>query len=679
MSAYSLTIGGTDSPSLSTSHLNSPSRTTASTPSSLSSPSSFAFQPPSLPSPSSSRPTSSTHPPLSPPDARDPPSTPLWPSLDPLPAPPSPSHTQSVRHARRLALDRNRRMLDRRTVIDVKRIRERKTTPPSDTLPTSHDEERKILEARAEAILRPALRPDDSRHKWAPASAPGGGEGVVQQGRVEETKEQLTMPEPTPADTFITATQDVQLQPSASPQRQSFQPTEVEDGVGGEEVGGGGEGVAVEPDSVDAYRAFIDARVHHMLVSNGVFIPVPGGHLVNSPVNALKAVVGDDSSGEGGQRFHLPSLQAPVITLPASASITLASSDERHLYQLLLFLSRIPLLASLPLQGFFALGREVKEVKFDEFEVIANEGEQGDVLYFVKEGRIDTKLNLERQGKDPSPSPPPLPSAPPGPTPSPPTAASSLGPLRRRFHSINLASLDVSCLTAHDVCGESIIPAPHVHLTSLIAMTPATCYAIPLATLLRALPAGVRVSLGLYTRHSLALTRTYLAVRDRYRSSYHTSVVDFRLFVEGSLRRNLRHKNERGRMRKEIEAGGGGDEEGGVEEGQGCVEANTACAGDGAGGEGGEGGGGRGVRGGGWGGEGKDGEGVVATAGVSVVHYAELGGGGGQGVRPQHAAVVDAVERRTAALAVADAGGGEGASSAEVRSTSRVRKNAFTA
>ena len=115
----------------------------------------------------------------------------------------------------------------------------------------------------------------------------------------------------------------------------------------------------------------------------------------------------------------------------------------------------------------------------------------------------------------------------------------------------------MACLTAHDVCGESVLAPPHVHLTSLISMTPSTCYALPLSALPSTLTPSTLHSLRLYTRHSLALTRTFLAVRERYRSSYHTSVVDFRLFVEGSLRRNLRHKNERGRMRAEIEEGGG--------------------------------------------------------------------------------------------------------------------------
>ena len=476
-------------------------------------------------------------------------------------------------------------MLERRTVIDVKKIRERlekgaeaeAAEKEEEKEKRKREEERKDRETKAEELMRAAMRREEERrHARSSQRSARAAQQQQQQQPEEESKEQISV-QPPPAsaslqdpETFITSTHDLQRgsqQPALSslPSR-AFVSSRSDDGGddGDESVESGS--VQLEPEDaslsrdkddsddeeLDAYTAFINDRVRHMLVSNSVFIPVNGCLLVNTPHTA--ALSSAASSPPPQPQFQLPSLQplSQSAFLPSSASVSLASSDERQLYTLLLFLSRIPLLSSLPLRRFFRLSREVKEMRFDEYEVIANEGEEGAALYLIKEGRIDTKLNLERSGRDAAASTAAASASPAG------EPAFGPSPLRRRFHSINTASLDVSCLSSHDVCGEVCLFPPHAHLTSLISMTPSVCYSVPLASLSAHLPAASLQSLRLYASYSLHLTRTYCAVRERYRSSYHTSVVDFRLFVEGSLRRNLRHKNERGRMRKEIEQWGGG-------------------------------------------------------------------------------------------------------------------------
>ena len=512
--------------------------------------------------PPHSRPSSTPSKPGSASDVRDGPLDGVtWSGVDPAPHTHDEGHDKRVRQRRREERTKQRRMLERRTVIDVKAIRER-LAAPEEALSTERrrEEERKERETKAEDLMRTVLRREhDSRNQRSARRAeqrtarrdneeaqPRRSQVAL---RLEESKEQIVAVQPLtvdpPTDTFITATHDLQsLHTSSNAASTASTPAAVEEAK--EAISAGlAEAVAevqgeVEDEGMSAYRAFIHARVRHLLISNGVFIAVDDVFLVHTPYNAALAAQYPPSGAEEAPlaQFHLPSLQpASASFLPSSASISLASGDERSLYSLLLFLSRIPLLASLPLASFFRLSRAVKEVRFDEFEVIANEGEHGDGLFFVKDGRIDTKLTLERNAADGD--------------------GGGAGPLRRRFHSVNLASLDVACLSMHDVCGESVLHPPHVHRTSLISMTPSVCYAVPLAALRAALSPATLTSLALYARHSLALTRTYAAVRERYRSSYHTSVVDFRLFVEGSLRRNLRHKNERGRMRKEIEDGGG--------------------------------------------------------------------------------------------------------------------------
>ena len=318
-----------------------------------------------------------------------------------------------------------------------------------------------------------------------------------------------------------------------------------------------------------------------MLVSNGVFIAVgeEGVLLVNTAHHAALAAQYALSStttrphSPPPPHFHLPSLQPPTTNfLPSSASIHLASADERQLYELIAFLAHIPLLQGCSMEHFFALSAEVRQVRFDEYEVIANEGEEAEWLFFVREGRIDTKLNLERNGLIPSTttttttaasshsaSKPPTPTTPPTvqSTHSSSGSGGSSSSLRRRFYSVNTASLDVSCLSTFDLCGESVLLPARRHLTSLISMTASACYSLSATSLLACLPPHTLASLSLYSTYTSSLISLYTALRSRYRSSYHTSVVDFRLFIEGSLRRNLRHANERSRMRKEIERLGG--------------------------------------------------------------------------------------------------------------------------
>ena len=568
---------------------------------------------PSRPSSSSSRPSSSHPPSTSPPpiDVRDSPSPLLLPFSHPSSPPSLPLHSTTsldVRRRRKAEHDKHRRMLDRRTVIDVKKIRERRERGEGGGVgvqaKAGGEGDAKLREERAEELLREAKEKEEDRRK---KREKGRGRLVDddEDGRstlttpaqplyrrvevVEEAKEQqLTIAPPsTPPETFLTSTHDVQSTPSPIPHLSRLPSSSTSTSLPPPSPSSSPPPHPAPPipsdpsdEGISAYHTFINQRVQHMLVSNSVFIPHLHDHLVATPHNLTLASTHPSASlnppHTPSPHFHLPSLQPPQppnphplphhphhpypthpTLLPSSASIALASADERSLYHLLLFLSRVPLFASLPLSHFFRLGRQVKEVRFDEFEVVANEGEVGEVLYIVREGRIDTKLNLERHGGvgGGAGSPPTSPRA--GGEGEGAGAGGGGGGLRRRFHSINLASLDVACLTAHDVCGESVLAPPHLHLTSLISMTPSVCYALPLSTLPLTLTPSTLISLRLYTRHSLALTRTYLAVRERYRSSYHTSVVDFRLFVEGSLRRNLRHKNERGRMRAEIEEGGG--------------------------------------------------------------------------------------------------------------------------
>ena len=539
---------------------------------------------------------------------------------------------RAVQRRRREEQLKRKKMLDRRTVVDVRKIREDKERRLQEAADGGsaakrggEEEERKERERKAEELMRQAMRREDEKrtvlklnrlkqqqqqqqHSLAPLSSPhvnvtsrlevDESEDEVEQQdedeqldedemerRVEESKEQLTRAE----HTFITATNDLhsafantaQPQPNASSspsltsRTSSTRTPSTPTASSSSAVKASHASTSDDGSGLSAYTTFLQQRVRHMLVSNGIFIPVgdDGLLLVNTGYNASlaaqHALVATRPPSPAPPQFHLPSLQPPTSHfLPSSASIHLASSDERQLYELMVFLARVPLLQGCAMDVFFRLSSEVKEARFDEYEVIANEGEEADWIFLIREGRIDTKLNLERNGliaatHNSTATKPPTPTSPSAVH----TAQSAAGggsggggsnsSLRRRFYSVNTASLDVSCLSTFDLCGESVLSPARRHLTSLISMTASACYSLSASSLVACLPVHTLTSLSLYSAYTSSLISLYTALRSRYRSSYHTSVVDFRLFVEGSLRRNLRHANERSRMRKEIERLGG--------------------------------------------------------------------------------------------------------------------------
>ena len=535
-------------------------------------------------------------------------------------------------------------MLDRRTVVDVRKIREEREkklleAPDSRSGSAARaaeekrkaEEERKEREKKAEDLMRLAMRREDQKrtafklnrlHQQQPLEhdsphitsprtdrtarqAVDDVEAEEDGGRTQrpeqqaEEKEQMRTAAAAGEITFITSTNDLQS-PSApaksstsistsesSTARSPSNRTPSSSSLPSSTSTAYSKASDENGSGLSAYTVFLQQRVRHMLVSNGIFIPVGSDDLllVNTSHNATLATQYSQQSLLSSSsctthqtdtppppppppQFHLPSLQLPTHTdfLPSSASIHLASADERSLYELMLFLARVPLLQGCNMDVFFKVASELKQLRYDEYEVIANEGEEAEWVYFVRDGRIDTKLNLERNSvsaatnSSSSSSKPPTPTA---------TVSSHSGggsgsgnggnnsSLRRRFYSVNTASLDVSCLSTFDLCGESVLLPGRRHLTSLISMTASTCYSLSAASLLACLPPHTLTSLALYSAYTSSLISLYTALRSRYRSSYHTSVVDFRLFVEGSLRRNLRHANERSRMRKEIERLGG--------------------------------------------------------------------------------------------------------------------------
>ena len=543
---------------------------------------------------------------------------------------------RAVQRRRREEQVKRRKMLDRRTVVDVRKIREDREKRLLEAAEgrsgsaAKEQEERKEKERKAEELMRQAMRREDDKrsafrlnrlrgqqpqHSQQPSMEPltspsatltsrlEGEEGEEVEDEleeeesgetgVEESKEQLTRAND---DTFITATNDLQspfanspnplhTTASATPTSRSAStrtPSTPHSTSSPRAVKAAHTSTSDDGSGLSAYTTFLQQRVRHMLVSNGIFIPVgdEGVLLVNTGHNASLAaqyaLAATRPPSPAPPQFHLPSLQPPTSNfLPSSASIHLASSDERQLYELLVFLARVPLLQGCAMDVFFKLSAEVKEARFDEYEVIANEGEEAEWIFLIREGRIDTKLNLERNSLIPAAAAnsthhtgtikPPTPTTTPHVhTPQPGSSGSGSGggggsnsSLRRRFYSVNTASLDVSCLSRFDLCGESVLSPARRHLTSLISMTASACYSLSVSSLLGCLPAQTLASLSLYSAYSASLISLYTALRSRYRSSYHTSVVDFRLFVEGSLRRNLRHANERSRMRKEIERLGG--------------------------------------------------------------------------------------------------------------------------
>ena len=539
---------------------------------------------------------------------------------------------RAVQRRRRDEQTKRQKMLDRRTVVDVRKIREDRekqllaqqaasSASGSGGAADRAEEERLGREKRAEGLMRQLMRREDekrtavkldrlkqqqSHHSHQHSGSPltsyradlltsrlEGEEGEewvddveVDEAGTEESKEQLIRT--AEDDTFITATNDLQsasagpaiplsatvVSDTASSHRSSTHTPSTPKAATATTSKATRSTASDDGSGLSAYTTFLQQRVRHMLVSNSIFIPVgdEGLLLVNTGHNASLAtqyaLAATRPPSPAPPQFHLPSLQPPTAHfLPSSASIQLASSDERQLYELMLFLARVPLLQGCGMDVFFRLSAEVREARFDEYEVIANEGEEVEWVYLVREGRIDTKLSLERNGlmasstsataatsthgsggalKPPTPTSPPQSSG-----------SSSNNSLRRRFYSVNTASLDVSCLGTFDLCGESVLLPSRRHLTSLISMTPSACYSLSASSLLACLPPHTLTSLSLYSAYTSSLVSLYTALRSRYRSSYHTSVVDFRLFVEGSLRRNLRHANERSRMRKEIERLGG--------------------------------------------------------------------------------------------------------------------------
>ena len=429
-----------ESPAPSTARMDS-SRTSNS---SYATPTSQRFPSSSLPS----RPSSSSPPSSAPTvDVRDSPSSSLLLPFSPPSPPPPASHSSpslAVRRRRKAEADKHRRMLDRRTVIDVKKIRADRDRGKGGGAGVDGGKAGeggvREREEKAEALLSEARGKEEERRRKR-EGAKGGRlvEEDEEDGRSvmptpaspayrrmevrEEAKEQLTMGHPaTLPETFLTSTHDLQSPPHlplASPFASSpVLPSPAHPSSSTPPpppLASPTSHPASADEGLSAYHAFINSRVQHMLVSNGVFIPHLHDHLVNTPHNAALAAATHPSSHPctpPTPQFHLPSLQpprpssssssspspSPHLLAPSSASIALASPDERALYHLLLFLSHIPLLSSLPLSAFFPLARLARETRFDEFEVVANEGEHGDCIYIVKDGRVDTKLNLERFG-----------------------------------------------------------------------------------------------------------------------------------------------------------------------------------------------------------------------------------------------------------------------------------------